>query len=59
MGQVKDILKIVIADYDVVCVQAGKGMFSQNNEVELYFMRDVNVDTGQDKYKLMGCSNVK
>jgi|GEM_PF-2642603 len=59
MGQVKDILKIVIEDYDVVCVQAGKGMFSQDNEIELYFMRDVNINTGQDKYSLMGCSNVK
>ena len=59
MGQVKDILKIVIEDYDVVCVQAGKGMFSQNNEVELYFMRDVNLNTGQNKYSLMSCSNVK
>lgn len=33
MEQVKDILKIVIEDYDVVCIQACKGMFSQDNEV--------------------------
>ena len=59
LGQVKDILKIVIEDYDVVCVQVGKGMFTQDNEVELYFMREVNVNTGQDKYSLMGCSHVK
>lgn len=59
MGEVKNILKIVIEDYDVVCIQAGKGMFSQDNKVELYFLRDVNLNTGQDKYTLMGCSNVK
>jgi hypothetical protein len=59
MGQVKDILKIVIEDYDVVCVQVGKGMFTQDNEVELYFMKDVNIGTGKDKYSLMSCSNVK
>jgi len=59
MGQVKDIVKVVIEDYDIVCVQVGKGMFSQDNEVELYFMKDVNISTGQDKYTLMGCSNVK
>ena len=53
MGQVKDILKVVIEDYDVVCVQVGKGMFSQDNEVELYFMRDVNVDTGANTYKFL------
>ena len=59
MGQVKDILKIVIEDYDVVCVQAGKGMFTQDNEVELYFMKDVSESTSQGKYTLMGCSTLK
>ncbi|KUO77242.1 MAG: hypothetical protein APF77_01175 [Clostridia bacterium BRH_c25] len=59
MKQVKDIVKVVIEDYDIVCIQAGKGMFSQDNEVELYFMKDVNVNTGQDTFKLMGCSSIK
>jgi len=33
--------------------------FHIDNEAELYTMRDVNISTGQNTYKLMGCSSIK